>query len=175
MDQHIHVATSEQDFKIFAELINEYVGWLRTRYQQDNWFITEVLDKQSLTSELETLSTSYRAPKGQAFIALNGDEVYGCGAYRTLDDRTCEIKRMFVPSRFQGSGFGRKLCTAIIGSARDEGYKLIKLDTGKIMVEAISMYKSFGFRECAPYYEYPSNLMPYFVFMEMTLVDQVTG
>ena len=37
------------------------------------------------------------------------------------------------------------------------------------MQEAITMYQSFGFTECAPYYEYPDTLMPYFKFMELPL------
>ena len=38
------------------------------------------------------------------------------------------------------------------------------------MNEAITMYRSFGFRECSPYYDYPEKRMPYFVFMDLPLV-----
>ena len=81
------------------------------------------------------------------------------------------MKRVFVPPRFQGSGIGRGICTELIASARSDGFRLMRLDTGGLMKEAISLYQSFGFKECAPYYEYPARLMPYFVFMELPLAE----
>ena len=54
-------------------------------------------------------------------------------------------------------------------AARDVGFRLMRLDTGNLLTEAIGMYKSIGFRVCAPYHQYPQALMPYLVFMEMPL------
>ena len=175
MTSIIREASSERDYKAFAHLISEYVTWLRGRYEEDNWFVTEVLDKQSLASELETLSTTYGAPKGRAFVAIQDDEVRGCGAYRHLAHGICEMKRVFVPQRFQGSGVGRRICNELLASARNDGFQLMRLDTGSLMKEAISMYQSLGFRGCAPYYDYPLRLMPYFVFMELPLVEPATN
>lgn len=169
MNEVIREVLSEQDYSAFSQLIGEYVAWLRSRYEQDTWFITEVLDKQSLSSELETLSTMYGSPNGRAYIAVHDNQVRGCGAYRRLADGTCEMKRVFVPGRFQGAGLGRRICRALIDSARAEGYPLMRLDTGNLMKEATAMYRSFGFQECAAYYEYPAKLMPYLVFMELRL------
>ena len=169
MIEIIREASSEQDYKAFSQLIGEYVFWLRSRYEQDNWFITEVFDKQSLSSELENLSTMYGSPNGRAFLAVCDNEVRGCGAYRRLADGTCEMKRVFVPVRFQGAGLGRRICSVLIASARADGFRLMRLDTGNLMKEAITMYRSFGFEECSPYYEYPGQLLPYFVFMELPL------
>ncbi len=170
MNPIIREASRAQDYKAFAHLINEYVAWLRGRYEEDNWFITEVLDKQSLASELENLSTTYGAPKGRAFVAVQDDEVRGCGAYRQLAHGICEMKRVFVPQRFQGCGIGRRLCNELLVSARNDGFQLMRLDTGSLMKEAISMYQSLGFSECAPYCEYSQRLLPYLVFMELPLV-----
>ena len=169
VNELIHEASSEQDYRDFSRLIGEYVSWLRSRYEQDNWFITEVFDKQSLSSELENLSTMYGSANGRAFLAVSDNEVRGCGAYRRLADGTCEMKRVFVPVRFQGAGLGRRICSVLIASARADGFRLMRLDTGNIMKEAFTMYQSFGFKECSPYYEYPEKLMPYFVFMELPL------
>ena len=169
MNELIREATSEQDYGAFSQLIGEYVSWLRSRYEQDNWVVTEVLDKQSLSSELENLSTMYGSSNGRAFLAVCDNEFRGCGAYRRLADGTCEMKRVFVPLRFQGAGLGRRICSVLIASARADGFRLMRLDTGNLMKEAITMYQSFGFEECSPYYEYPEKLMPYFVFMELPL------
>jgi GNAT superfamily N-acetyltransferase len=169
MNELIREASSERDYRAFSQLIGEYVAWLRARYEQDNWLITEVLDQQSLSSELNSLSTMYGPPNGRAFVAAYDNDVRGCGAYRRLADGTCEMKRLFVPERFQGAGLGRRLCSVLIASAREDGFRLMRLDTGNLMKEAITMYQSFGFTECSPYYEYPEQLMAHFVFMELPL------
>lgn len=167
----IREASSEPHFHAFSQLIREYLVWLRGRYEQDAGFISEVLDTQSLASELTDLPAIYGRPNGRAFVALHGQEVRGCGAYRRLEDGTCEMKRVFVPARFQGAGLGRKLCSALIASAREDGYQTMKLDTGRRMTEAIRLYQSLGFQECPAYVAYPPKLMPHFVFMALPLAQ----
>lgn len=79
------------------------------------------------------------------------------------------MKRMFVRDRFRGLGLGRKLCRAVMESARSEGYALMRLDTSYKLTEAIALYESFGFRECPPYRDYPPDLLPNLYFMEASL------
>lgn len=169
MSALIREVTSAQDYHAFALLIGEYVAWLRARYEREVWFITEVLDRQSLSSELETLPATYGPPNGRTLAAVQDGEIRGCGAYRRLGDGVCEMKRLYVPVRFQGAGVGRQLCAALITAARNDGYQLMRLDTGRLLREAIAMYQSLGFRECAPYREYPEKLRPYLMFMELPL------
>ncbi len=169
MSEVVRIATASSDFDAFSSLVTEYVEWCRVRYQDHVWFVDQVFGHQSLSSELETLSTSYSAPNGTALLAIRDSQVCGGGAYRRLADGSCEMKRLYVPNRFKGRGTGRRLCDAIISSARDEGFQLMRLDTGNLFTEAIEMYKSFGFYRCPPHHEYPAELMPYLVFMEMPL------
>ena len=171
----IREASSAHDYEAFLQLINEYVCWLRARYEQDSWINANVLAKPLLTKKLEHLPSIYGASGGRAFVAAQGDEIRGCGAYRRLGDGICEMKRVFVPQRFQGAGLGRRICGAILDSARDDGFRLIRLDTGNLMKEAIALYQSLGFKQCAPYHEYPQRLMPYFMFMELPLADPATS
>ena len=130
MNTLIREASSERDYAGFARLIDEYVAWLHSRYEGDPCFVTEVLDTQSLSGELSSLSTVYGAPNGRAFVAVAGDEFRGCGAYRRLDDGACEMKRVFVPERYRGTGLGRALCEALIAAARGDGFRSMRLDTG---------------------------------------------
>jgi GNAT superfamily N-acetyltransferase len=165
----IREASTPQDYRDVSRLITEYVGWLRSRYEHDAWMITEVLDKQSLSSELENLPMMYGPPNGRAFVAVQDGEVRACGAYRRLDDACCEMKRVYVPERFRGTGLGRRLCGALIAAARADGFTLMKLDTGNLLQEALALYRSLGFTPCAAYHDYPEKLLPYFVFMALSL------
>ena len=131
MPEEILVASSAHDYAAFAGLVTEYVDWCRARYREDAWFVNEVFGHQSLATELEALPFTYGSPNGKTLLAVRDGVVCGGGAYRRLGDGTCEMKRLFVPSRFSGSGSGRRLCTALIQSARAEGFTLMRLDTGE--------------------------------------------
>jgi len=171
MPASIDTATSASDYDAFAGLIREYVEWSRARYQEHAWFIEQAFSHQSLGSELEHLSASYGPPNGRTLLARRDGQVCGGVAYRRLDDEICEMKRLFVPEWFRGQGTGRRLCEAIIAAARNGGFRLMRLDTGSRLTEAIGIYESFGFRVCSPYHQYPAELMPHLVFMEMPLVS----
>jgi GNAT superfamily N-acetyltransferase len=169
LSEIIRTAVTAADFVAYAGLIDEYAQWLRDRYQGRTWFVEQVFDHQALDDEIKALPSAYSAPRGKALLAWREGELSGGVAYRRLSDATCEMKRLFVPDRHKGKGTGRRLCAAILACARDDGYRVMRLDTGDLFTEAIAMYRSFGFRECVAYHEYPPELRPYMVFMELSL------
>ena len=169
MSEMIRTATTAVDFGAFATLVSEYVAWCRVRYRDQPGFVDQVFGHQALATELGMLSTTYSLPAGKALVAVRDGEPCGAVAYRRLIDGTCEMKRLVVASRFKGHGTGRALCQAIILSARDDGHRLMRLDTGHLMTEAVALYESLGFSRCAAHRAYPAELMPYLVFMELPL------
>lgn len=165
----IRQASSPADYAAFGALIREYVDWCRERYRDDPWLVEMAFGYQSLDRELEQLPTAYGPPNGRTLLAVDGEEVQGAVAYRRLTDEICEMKRMFVPNRFQGRGLGRRLCEALISTAQADGFSLMRLDTSRDMAEAIGLYRSAGFVPCAPYVDYPERLKPMILFMERPL------
>jgi ribosomal protein S18 acetylase RimI-like enzyme len=168
MSIEIHLARSIADYAAFGALVREYADWCRARFAHEAWMIDLAFSHQSLDRELESLPEGYGPPAGETFLARRDGEVVGCGAYRRHPD-FCEMKRLFVPDRFRGLGIGRKLAAAIIARAREERFKVMRLDTAAQMSEAVALYEAIGFRRCAPYIEYPERLMPHMVFMELAL------
>src|SRR6185436_20811206 len=53
----------------------------------------------------------------------------GCVALRRIDDKTCEMKRLYVRDAARGSGLGRRLALAAMAEAQRIGYGRICLDT----------------------------------------------
>lgn len=169
MTLSLHEATTADHYDAFAGLCREYVDWCRARYAHDDWFVSEVFGYQSLDLELQNLAGKYSPPNGRTLLVKRGGQVIGGGAYRRHSDTACEMKRLFISTRFSGHGAGRLLANALMETARGEGYRYMQLDTGNLLKEAIGLYTSLGFETCPPYLTYPDRLMPYLVFMQKAL------
>lgn len=169
MTETVAVATTDADYDVFGGLIREYWDWLQARYADLPGLIDAIGGHQALDAELSTLPEMYGPPSGRVLLAVRDGEVVGGIAYRDLHDGSCEMKRLFVPERFQGQGTGRRLCQALVDAATVDGYRLMRLDTGFQNAEALTMYGSLGFVECPPYHDYPAHLMPHLRFLEKPL------
>jgi len=169
MPDDIVLAASTDDYAAFGDLVREYWEWLRDCYANVPGWIDDVGGHQAIDVELTSLREKYAPPHGAVLLARRGSDVIGCGAYWDLGDGVCEMKRLFVPDRFQGKGTGSLLCQALIDRAADEGYAWMRLDTGDQNTSAIAMYTAMGFRQCDPYRDYPAELLTHLLFMERRL------
>jgi putative acetyltransferase len=155
MTRIIHAHTAEH-IPAVRQLFVEYSGQLGV----DLCF-------QSFQQELDGLPGHYAPPDGRLLLVLRDGDVAGCVALRRLDDRTCEMKRLFIRPQFRGERLGKQLATALIEEAREIGYTRMRLDTlPDVMDKAIAMYRSIGFVEIAPYYFNPVEGA---IFMELDL------
>lgn len=110
---------------------------------------------QHFNEELKEIQTIYSPPHGCLFLAFFDNQPAGCVALRKLEDDICEMKRMYVKPKFRSKGIGRALTEKIIEKAKSAGYKKMRLDTVSTMKEAISLYRSLGFKEIQPYTHNP--------------------
>lgn len=89
-------------------------------------------------------------------MAFADEKPAGCVALREIDDEICEMKRLFVRDDFRGAGLGKKLIERLIEAAKIVGYKKMRLDTLlEKMPKAVALYREFGFRPIAAYYDNP--------------------
>jgi len=88
-------------------------------------------------------------------LARHGDAVAGCIALRPVDDRDCEMKRLYVRDEFRAVGLGRRLVERVITTAHSIGYRRMVLDTLPSMVSAQRLYESFGFADITAYRHNP--------------------
>jgi ribosomal protein S18 acetylase RimI-like enzyme len=116
---------------------------------------------QDFSNEITNLSEMYGPPGGCLLLARADEECVGCVAVRTRDTGTCEMKRLYVRGHHRGTGLGKRLVEAALGSARRLGYSRMVLDTLPSMTEAHSLYKSFGFQEVDGYYPNPLSGVHY--------------
>ena len=62
---------------------------------------------------------------------------------------------MWVAETARGLGIGRRLLAELEGHARAAGARLVRLETNAALTEAISLYRSAGFREVDPFNDEP--------------------
>ena len=131
---------------------------------------------QSFEEELAQIPGKYAPPRGQLLLArrlkhcamkipktFDHGDVLGCvgcrplaaSNNRSISDRTCEMKRLYVTPAGRGLGVGKLLVKAAIDFARRSGYKWMLLDTLPTMTAAQALYRAHGFTECERYYETP--------------------
>lgn len=143
----IEPARSETDMAVAREMFTEYQQWLGV----DLCF-------QDFESELAGLPGKYAPPKGEIYIARDGDDVAGIVAVRPVgpaEECRSEMKRLYVRDKWRGLGLGRKLANRVVAFAEKAGYRCMVLDTLEQLEVAKSMYAHMGFEATEPYYENP--------------------
>lgn len=152
-----------------AELLRDFPPHQRRRYATHLHIVDRYFDDATYARELADLPAHYGAPQGCVLLAVEGEEAVGAVCLRSLDDEACEMKRLFVPEQYRGMGIAKALVKALFDAARERNYRVMRLDTGSFMTEALALYGSFGFECIAPYYLVDGTLAKEFVFMEKAL------
>lgn len=154
-------AETEQHIEAARKLFREYETSLRIK-----------LCFQDFDEEVANLPGKYAAPEGRLFLAFFDENLAGCIALRKLEDKICEMKRLFVRDEFRGQRIGIALIEKLFEEAEKIGYERMRLDTfPPKMAKAVSLYESYGFREIAPYYHNPYGET---LFMEKNLENAKT-
>lgn len=115
----------------------------------------DYLKIQHYDDELENLEWKYGSPSGRLYMALCDGKIAGCAALRRLDDKRCEMKRLYVRENYRGNGIGNLLTDKLICDAKQIGYRHLLLDTFPFLERAIGMYQARGFREIGKYNDSP--------------------
>jgi GNAT superfamily N-acetyltransferase len=93
----------------------------------------------------------------RVFVVATVDGVpAGCGGLRPsgLDERTAEVKKVYVDHAFRGNGVARTVMADLEERARAHGWRRLVLQTGIRNPEAAALYASMGYRPIEPYGRY---------------------
>lgn len=78
-------------------------------------------------------------------VAYSNNKPVGCGCFKPFDEKTVEIKRMFVLPEFRGKGISKIILGNLEEWATELGYSQSILETGKGQPEAIGLYQKMGY------------------------------
>jgi DNA-binding MarR family transcriptional regulator/GNAT superfamily N-acetyltransferase len=94
-------------------------------------------------------------PAGCFLVAYLHGEPVGCGGIKHLPRGPSDIKRMWVSPAARGLGLGRRLLSELERRALDSGATVARLETNRVLVEAIALYRSAGYREVPAFNDEP--------------------
>ena len=121
----------------------------------------EYLEIQNYDDELKHLEKKYGLPYGRLYLVYYNNEVAGCIGLKKIDEKNCEMKRLYVRPKFRGKQIGEQLIEKIIKAAKEIGYSYMLLDTLPFLKGAIYLYKKYGFYEIASYNNSPMDTSIY--------------
>ncbi len=120
------------------------------RYEEVKQLVLGVLDEKGFgydpvkDYDLDDITKYYHDNGGMFFIGSVDGKIIGTSAVRKIDSERCEIKRIYVYKEYRRRGYGRELFLHALDFAKDH-YLHITLMTDRSLVEAINLYKKFGF------------------------------
>lgn len=128
-------------------------------------------DAQALVMELDAFLTplypaeshhGYSVEKliaqGVAFFVLRVDgAAAACGGVQFFDEGFGEIKRMYVRPAYRGRGLSKAMLTHLENYTRDQGFDLLRLETGLYQTEAIGLYEGVGYTRTGPFGPYTDD------------------
>lgn len=98
-----------------------------------------------LDSDLEDIEGAYTSRGGEFIVAVQGDAIIGMAAFRKLDGRNVELRRLRVSASERRKGHGRNLVRELVQEATSRGFKSMVLDASAEMEEARALFESEGF------------------------------
>lgn len=98
---------------------------------------------------------------------LDGTAI-GCGGF-LRGGGYAELKRMYVDPAYRGQGIATRLLVALEDRIRQEGFPIIRLESGDMQPEAVRLYEKAGYYAIPPFVEYADD--PHALFFEKKLQD----
>lgn len=103
----------------------------------------------------------------RVILAYDNNVPIGCGCFRPMnEDRTIEIKRMYVALAHRNQGIGKIILYNLEQWAKEDGFMISKLETGINQPEAIAAYEKSGYSRIP-------NFPPYVEVMESICMKKI--
>ncbi|MFC9847347.1 GNAT family N-acetyltransferase [Streptomyces sp. NPDC060223] len=91
---------------------------------------------------------------GAFFVAYEEGRPVGCGALRTLEPGTGEIRHVWVHPDARRLGLARRILTELERAAMEHEFTVVRLDTHAVLTEAQAMYRACGYAEIPAYVDH---------------------
>lgn len=108
-------------------------------------------DPDSTDADLADIQGFYHERNGVFDVLLNAQgAILGTVALLPIDNRRCELRKMYLHKNERGKGHGKRLLEHALKRSREMGFETMILETATPLKEAIALYESYGFRPYKP-------------------------
>jgi putative acetyltransferase len=102
--------------------------------------------------DMDDIQQNYLNNGGIFLVIEDENQIIGTGAIRQLEDKVCELKRLWLLTEYHGQGLGYRMLQELLSIAREMGYKRIRLETAPVhQKRALELYRRVGFYEIPRY------------------------
>jgi putative acetyltransferase len=150
----IKLQRTTSDNEDFRLLIGELDKELRSRYEE----------KQAIYDQYNIIENNRNV-----VIAYKDEMPVGCGCFKKFDDRSVEIKRMFVKPEYRGQKIAASILQELEDWAIEFNISGTVLETGIKQHEAIHLYQKSGYIVVENYGPYKG--LPESICMQKNLVS----
>ena len=133
-DIEIVLAQSPPDISSVRALFLEYLQVLKTDFDNEIGCAAGQEDMQEFPESYAALLLAKRG----------GEAIASCGL-KHINDKDCELGKLYCRPAGRGYALGRRLTEAALEHARGQGYTRLVLSTEPVMKHAVKLYKSMGF------------------------------
>ncbi len=157
------------DTDVVRTLWIDYLTWGNDTMQQ--LYGVHPHDPKAAVEQDIAMIAKFLPPNGRLLLAFVDNKPCGIGCLKSINNEIGEIKRMYVDPSFRKIGAGRAILRSLLESAKESGYKKVRLDSPKFMEAAHGLYRSFGFKDIPVYdeVEIPEEFRQHLLFMELDL------
>lgn len=118
----------------------------------------DILAEEGELHDVDDFRQVYENDHGVFLVVLDEDSVIGSGALKKMDEKTAELKRLWLFEKYHGQGIGYRMVMQLFDFAREKGYTHVRLQTGESQTRAIQFYKKLGFYKIESYRDSMDNL-----------------
>lgn len=111
-----------------------------------------------IVGEVHKRYAKYNDPHlfGCRAVAYIGGKPAGCGCWKRIDERSVEVKRIYVLPEYRRQGVASAVIGAVERDAAQHGYTHAILETARTTADSAALYLKLGYR-VMPYYGSPAG------------------
>lgn len=90
-------------------------------------------------------------------IAYIDENPVGCGCFKQYNEKSVELKRMYVDSKIRSKGVGAVILSELEQWAKELNYDYVVLETGTKQPFAVRLYEKMGYLQITNFEPYQGN------------------
>lgn len=106
-------------------------------------------DLDGVDADVLDVDRHYRQLGGEFYIVEQHGVLIGTMGFVPVSADTCELRKMYLLPAARGRGLGRRLLALAEQSARERGFRYMKLETAAVLRAAVELYERSGYRAVA--------------------------